>query len=67
MIYGHHPMVKKVALVGSAAAGTAILHGAADKIMPVTLELGGKRPLILCVDADVEKAISGAISGMNLT
>ena len=62
-----HPLVKKVALIGSVPTGAAILRGAADKIMPVTLELGGKNPLIICPDADLEKAVPGAINGMNFT
>jgi betaine-aldehyde dehydrogenase len=62
-----HPLVKKVALIGSVPTGAAILRGAADKIMPVTLELGGKNPLVICADADVDKAVLGAINGMNFT
>ncbi|MES2534234.1 MAG: aldehyde dehydrogenase family protein [Pseudomonadota bacterium] len=62
-----HPLVKKAALIGSVPTGIAILHGAADKIMPVTLELGGKNPLVICADADVDKAVTGAINGMNFT
>ncbi|MDB5764265.1 MAG: aldehyde dehydrogenase [Herminiimonas sp.] len=62
-----HPLVKKVALIGAVSTGAAILHGAADKIMPVTLELGGKNPLVVCPDADVDNAVLGAINGMNFT
>ena len=60
-----HPLVKKVSLIGSVPTGAAILRNAADKIMPVTLELGGKNPLVICPDADIDKAIQGAISGMS--
>ncbi|APA84771.1 aldehyde dehydrogenase family protein [Paraburkholderia sprentiae WSM5005] len=60
-----HPLVRKAALIGSTATGAAILKGAADKIMPVTLELGGKNPLVICGDANLDKAIQGAVSGMN--
>jgi betaine-aldehyde dehydrogenase len=62
-----HPLVKKVALIGSAVTGTAILRDAAEKIMPVALELGGKNPIVICQDADVEKAALSAINGMNFT
>jgi betaine-aldehyde dehydrogenase len=62
-----HALVKKVALIGSVATGAAILRSAADKIMPVTLELGGKNPMVICPDADVNKAVLGAIQGMNFT
>jgi betaine-aldehyde dehydrogenase len=60
-----HPLVKKVALIGSTATGTAVLRSAADKIMPVALELGGKNPIVICQSADAEKAALGAINGMN--
>ncbi|MDX3907187.1 MAG: aldehyde dehydrogenase family protein [Pigmentiphaga sp.] len=62
-----HPLVKKVALIGSVPTGAAILRAAADKIMPVTLELGGKNPLVVCPDADPDGAVLGAINGMNFT
>lgn len=62
-----HPLVRKVALIGSTATGVAILNAAAGKVMPVTLELGGKNPLVVCPDADLDKAIAGAVSGMNFT
>ncbi len=62
-----HPLVKKVALIGSVPTGASILHGAAEKIMPVTLELGGKNPLVICPDVDLDKAVLGAINGMNFT
>lgn len=62
-----HPLVRKVALIGSVPTGAAILRNAADKIMPVALELGGKNPLVVCPDADVRQAVLGAINGMNFT
>ena len=62
-----HPLVKKVALIGSTATGISILRAAAEKVMPVSLELGGKNPLIICPDADIDKAILGAVKGMNFT
>ncbi|MCC6709751.1 MAG: aldehyde dehydrogenase family protein [Gammaproteobacteria bacterium] len=60
-----HPRVRKVALIGSIVTGKAILKSAADKIMPVTLELGGKNPLVIYPDADLDAAIGGAVAGMN--
>src|SRR5690606_27019504 len=56
-----HPLVKKATLIGSTATGAAVIRGSADKIMPVTLELGGKNPLVICADADLDQAIDGAI------
>lgn len=60
-----HPQVRKAALIGSVPTGIAILKRAADKIMPVTLELGGKNPLVIYPDADLSAAIGGAVNGMN--
>jgi len=59
-----HPDVAKVAFTGSDLAGQKIYETAAKKIMPVTLELGGKSPNIVFDDADFEAAIMGAISGI---
>ena len=59
-----HPEVAKIAFTGSDAAGQKIYESAAKKIMPVTLELGGKSPNIVFEDADFEAAVMGAISGI---
>ncbi len=59
-----HPDVEKVAFTGSDSAGQKIYEAAARKIMPVTLELGGKSPNIVFEDADFEAAVMGAISGI---
>jgi acyl-CoA reductase-like NAD-dependent aldehyde dehydrogenase len=59
-----HPDVAKVAFTGSDMAGQRIYESAAKKIMPVTLELGGKSPNIVFEDADFEAAVMGAISGI---
>jgi aldehyde dehydrogenase (NAD+) len=59
-----HPDVAKVAFTGSDIAGQKIYESAARKIMPVTLELGGKSPNIVFEDADFEAAVMGAISGI---
>ena len=60
-----HADVAKVSLIGSAATGRAILRNAAETIKPVTLELGGKNALIVCMDADVDAAAEGIVRGMN--
>ena len=60
----NHPDVAKVAFTGSDVAGQKIYESAARKIMPVTLELGGKSPNIVFEDADFEAAVMGAISGI---
>jgi len=59
-----HPDIAKVAFTGSDLSGQKIYEAAAKKIMPVTLELGGKSPNIVFEDADLEAAVMGAISGI---
>lgn len=61
-----HPGVSRVGFTGSVRGGRAVLRDAADQIKPVSLELGGKNPLIVCADADIEHAIELAVIGMNL-
>ena len=59
-----HVDVAKVAFTGSDDVGQKIYEAAAKKIMPVTLELGGKSPNIVFQDADFEAAVMGTISGI---
>ena len=58
-----HSSVKKIAFTGSVRAGREIGRMAADRIIPVTLELGGKSPNIVFEDADLEKAAAGVVNG----
>ncbi len=51
-----HPEVDKIAFTGSTMVGKQIAHIAADGIKRVTLELGGKSPIIVLDDADMEVA-----------
>jgi betaine-aldehyde dehydrogenase len=55
--------VAKVSLTGSVATGRRVAVQAAERLVPVTLELGGKSPLIVFTDADLNAAVSGAILG----
>jgi aldehyde dehydrogenase (NAD+) len=55
-----HPLVRKVAFTGSVRAGREIGHIAAERILPLTLELGGKSPHIVFADADLDKAAANA-------
>lgn len=55
-----HPGVDKIAFTGSTAVGKLINRSATDTIKRVTLELGGKSPIIVLPDADVETVIAGA-------
>jgi betaine-aldehyde dehydrogenase len=60
-----HPLVAKVALIGSVAAGKSVMRSAADSIKPVLLELGGKNALIAFPDADPDAVARAAVAGMN--
>src|SRR5206468_4178418 len=53
-----HGGVRKVAFTGSLRAGREIAHIAADRILPLTLELGGKSPNLVFADADLERAVA---------
>ncbi|MEL7188497.1 MAG: aldehyde dehydrogenase family protein [Pseudomonadota bacterium] len=57
-----HPKVRKVCFTGSVRAGREIGHIAADKIIPLTLELGGKSANILFEDANLDDAIPVALA-----
>ena len=59
-----HPDVSKIAFTGSDASGQKIYEQGAKKLIPVTLELGGKSPNIVFADADQDAAVMGAISGI---
>ncbi len=62
-----HPHVNKLTFTGSVGAGRSVYKAAAEKLVPVTLELGGKSPMIVMGDADLDKAIAGAVGGMRFT
>ncbi len=59
-----HPLVKRVAFTGGTAVGKDIARLAAEKLMPVSLELGGKSPTIVCADADIDQAVAGVVYGI---
>ncbi|MFN2459742.1 MAG: aldehyde dehydrogenase [Candidatus Velthaea sp.] len=59
-----HPGVDKIAFTGSTATGKRVAATAAQTVKRVTLELGGKSPSIVCSDADVDAAVSGALYGI---
>jgi acyl-CoA reductase-like NAD-dependent aldehyde dehydrogenase len=62
-----HPQVGKVTFTGSVETGRIVARTAGEKLIPVTLELGGKSPMIVMDDADLPKAVAGAVSGMRFT
>ena len=57
------PRVAKVSLTGSVPTGRKVYAAAADGMKHVTMELGGKSPMIVFDDADIENAVSGSILG----
>ena len=57
------PRVNKISLTGSVPTGRRVYAAAAAGMKHVTMELGGKSPLLIFDDADVENAVSGAILG----
>jgi aldehyde dehydrogenase (NAD+) len=61
-----HPLVRKVVFTGSVETGRLVAIAAAKRLIPVTLELGGKSPHIIFDDADIEAAAKGAWLGINL-
>jgi acyl-CoA reductase-like NAD-dependent aldehyde dehydrogenase len=61
------PEVGKVTFTGSVETGRIISRAAAEKLIPVTLELGGKSPMIVMGDADFDLAVAGAVTGMRFT
>ena len=59
----NHKGVDKVSLTGSVPTGKRVMAGAAETLKHVTLELGGKSPLIVFEDADLDNAVSAAMLG----
>lgn len=55
--------VDKVCFSGSVAAGREVAEACARQLIPCTLELGGKAPMIVCADANLDRAVNGAITG----
>ncbi|MBI2820071.1 MAG: aldehyde dehydrogenase family protein [Acidobacteria bacterium] len=62
-----HPAVRRIAFTGSAEVGREIMRASADGLKTISLELGGKNPMIVFPDADLERAVISAFHGMNYT
>jgi betaine-aldehyde dehydrogenase len=58
-----HPRIRKVSLTGEVGTGKAVMADSAATLKQVTLELGGKSPLIVFDDASLENAVGGALLG----
>ena len=63
----HHPLVRKLSFTGSTEIGKLIMQAAAARIVPISLELGGKSPSIVYGDANEDWVVSGVISAMRFT
>ncbi|MBV9833138.1 MAG: aldehyde dehydrogenase family protein [Alphaproteobacteria bacterium] len=63
----NHPVVRKLSFTGSTEVGKVIMRAAAERIVPVSLELGGKSPSIVYPDADEDWVVEGIIAAMRFT
>lgn len=59
-----HPDINQITFTGSVATGTTIMKAAADNVVPVTLELGGKSPNIVCADANLDEALEWVVKSI---
>ena len=59
----HHRDIAKVSFTGEVGTGKKVMAGAATTLKDVTMELGGKSPLIIFDDADIDNAVSAAMLG----
>jgi len=59
-----HPQVGYISLTGETATGRAVMAAAAGSVKRLTLELGGKSPVIVCADADLDAAVEGSLFGV---
>ncbi|QBF33434.1 aldehyde dehydrogenase family protein [Thalassococcus sp. S3] len=60
----NHPAIGRVAFTGGTSTGRQLAAQAAAKLMPVSLELGGKSPVAVFADADMDRAIAGVLFGI---
>ncbi|RMW96281.1 aldehyde dehydrogenase family protein [Allofranklinella schreckenbergeri] len=58
-----HPLVAKVSFTGSTQTGRRVGHAALEHMARFTLELGGKNPMLVFADADIEQAVQGVMLG----
>ena len=58
-----HPRIAKISLTGEVGTGKAVMADAAGTLKAVTMELGGKSPLIVFADANLDNAVGGALLG----
>jgi betaine-aldehyde dehydrogenase len=63
----NHPGIRKLSFTGSTEVGKIVMRAAAERIVPVSLELGGKSPSIVYPDANEDWAVDGIINAMRFT
>ena len=63
----NHPKIRKLSFTGSTEVGKIVMRAAAERIVPVSLELGGKSPSIVYPDANEDWAVDGIIAAMRFT
>ncbi len=56
------PRLRKLSFTGSTSVGQALIKQAADKVLRVSMELGGNAPFVVFEDADLDKAVDGALA-----
>jgi aldehyde dehydrogenase (NAD+) len=59
-----HQDVRRIAFTGSVATGKHLAGVAASRLVPATLELGGKSPIVVFADADLDRAVPAAVAGI---
>src|SRR5439155_7817884 len=59
----HHPAVGSVTSTGTTEPGKQLLKIVSDRVVPTTLELGGKNPQVILSDAKMDRAVKGALWG----
>jgi aldehyde dehydrogenase (NAD+) len=61
-----HPGIAKISFTGGGAAARRIMTAAAETLTPSLMELGGKSPMVVCADAELETAVQDALLGIFL-
>ena len=59
-----HPLVQRISFTGGPGTARQILYNSAENFAQVSLELGGKSPVMVFEDADIESAVNGSIAGI---
>lgn len=60
----NHPQVDHVTFTGSVPTGIEVMKSAAERVTSVTLELGGKSPVVVLADADLDSAVEGTLKAI---